>query len=154
MIVTKERRELPCTLNNEQLADLSSTLAAKTMEIAELEERKKSVAADYKAKIDQMAGANNVIAWKVNSKMELREVECEWMFDWENSKKTLYRTDTGEKVSEDFIKAHESQRHFDDLKEAGEPVVGEPVMEEQPAPLPAQLAAPQNLIEGSCEEVK
>ena len=155
MIVKKEVRELPCQLNNEELADLSNTLAAKTMELAELEDRKKSVASDFKAKIDQMAATNNVIARKVNSKTDLRQVECVWQFDWENGKKTLFRTDTGEQIAADFIKDFEMQTHFDDLKKGPEPVPVSPSSTDQPptAAEPAQLMAPQNVIDGECQDV-
>ncbi len=158
-VVTKEVKELPCLLTNEELADLSMTLAAKTMEVTELEERKKSVAADYKAKIDQLSADNNVVARKIGTKSELRKVECRWEYDWSAGKKTLFRTDTGEQIAQDFIKEHEMQTHFDDLKKSGPEttVESEPVVDQPQPPVaaaPAQLPAPQALIEGECQPVQ
>lgn len=153
-LIAKEVRELSCVMTAEELAEASTLLAVKTMELGELEERKKSVAAEFKGKMDVMSAGNTVLARKINSRSELRQVECRWEYDWESGKKTLYRTDTGEQVSQDFIKEHEMQTHFEDLKKEPPVVDGEPVENEQPkASEPAQLPGPQRLIEGEFQDV-
>jgi len=157
-VVTREQRELSCLLTNEELADASNLLASKTMELVELEDRKSVVAKEYKAKIDAMAAANAVTARKINSKSELRQVTCEWAFYWETGKKTLYRTDTDEKIVEDFIKDFESQRHFEDLQKEQEAKAGESELPtgappKMPDPGPPQLMEPQKMIDGTCTEI-
>lgn len=67
MIVTKETRELSCSLTDAEVLEMGKMLAAKTMEIEETKNHAKSVSADYKAKVDEMAAANNVLSRKVNS---------------------------------------------------------------------------------------
>lgn len=128
------RRELECTLTSEQTRTYSGELARLTQSQAELEDKKKEVTADYKAKIDACISQSRVIARKVSSGKEMRDVECRWDYIWNENIKYLIRLDTFEIIDSKVITEDEKQRHFEFEKKnqiESEPEVATPEEELQ-----------------------
>ena len=107
------RKELECILTEAETRTYSGELARLTQSQAELEDRKKEVTADYKAKIDACISQSRVIARKVSTGKEMRDVECKWDFDYLHNVKHLIRLDTFAVEDSKAITEDERQRHFD-----------------------------------------
>lgn len=70
-----------------ELQALGLECARCTTDVNELKDQAKSVASDYKAKVDQKESQRNLIAGKLNSGYEMREVEAIVEFDYPNGTK-------------------------------------------------------------------
>ncbi len=108
----KEYRDLSCKLTGEELRNYSDTLAAKTAERSELEDAKKQASSNYKARIDAIEAENNLLARKIQTRSENRQVECAWEFDWEDGIAHLRRNDTWELVDKKKITDFDRQQFF------------------------------------------
>lgn len=89
--------DLPCKLSGEELAEEAQKLTDLLVEIESLEGKKKAVASDFKGKIDALKARVKELTGVVTHG-EVREVECQWDYDWENATKALIRLDTEEEV--------------------------------------------------------
>ena len=89
--------DLTCKLNPTELAEEAQKLTDLLVEIDTLEGKKKAVASDLKGKIDALKARVKELTGVVNHG-EVREVECQWDFDWESDMKALIRLDTDEEV--------------------------------------------------------
>jgi hypothetical protein len=103
------RQELECILTEEQTKTYSGELARLTQQQAELEDRKKEVGAEYKAKIDACISTTRVIARKVSTGREMRDVEVRWDYDYLANCKCLFRLDTGELLDTKALTENERQ---------------------------------------------
>ena len=103
------RSELECILTEKEIATYSGELARLTQEQAEIESRKKQITADFKAKIDACIATTRVIARKVSSGKEMRDVEVRWDYNYRENVKTLFRLDTGEIVDTKALTESERQ---------------------------------------------
>lgn len=146
----REFRDLPCKLTGEELRNYSDTLAAKTAERSELEDAKKQAASNYKARIDAIEADNNLLARKIQTRSENRQVECMWGFDWEEGIAYLRRTDTWELADRRKITDFDRQQFFvlPQEEEVGQPdpadgmaAPGEQTAGEEAAPETAQAEA-------------
>lgn len=88
------RQELECVLTDSQIKTYSAELARLTQEQAELEDRKKEVTAGYKARIDACISSTRVVARKVATGKEMRDVDVRWELDFDSNAKYLFRLDT------------------------------------------------------------
>ncbi|KAF0218817.1 MAG: hypothetical protein FD174_2600 [Geobacteraceae bacterium] len=115
------RRELPCILSREEKASYSDELARLTQEQAELKDRKKEITAEYKAKIDACTSQSRVIARKISTGKEMRDVECYWEFDYPRCVKSLIRADTFEPIETKTLTGEELQKQLNfEQEEAAE----------------------------------
>lgn len=61
------------------------------------------------ASVDNQIARNRLL---INTGKEFRMVECDWIYDWKNGKKTAHRNDTGEVVGREDITDDERQLDF------------------------------------------
>jgi hypothetical protein len=93
--IKTEKRTLRYDFTAVETHDLSLSLANKTKEKVALEEEKKSVMSQYKAKLDEVTAHCNKLSNQVSDGFEYREVDCEIEYHSpENGKKTVTRLDT------------------------------------------------------------
>lgn len=98
-VIKKEKRFLRCQFSPEELLEVGKTLADATNALTGLEEDKKRVMSDFKAKLDAKQADITIASNKIATGYENRNVECEaHMNTPEPGKKTVYRTDTKAKV--------------------------------------------------------
>jgi hypothetical protein len=95
----------------EETRENAKRLARKNQELAELELKKKQLAADIKAEIDNAnADAAKLARW-VNDEYDFRMVDCEVMLDSPTAGlKTVYRLDTAEVVKQEKMSTEEMQQ--------------------------------------------
>jgi len=103
--------------SEDELKDLSNSMARKVSEKNEVEDQKKSVNSDFKAKIDGADAEINGLARKVQDKYEMRYMECEIIIDHKKKKVMSERLDTKEIVRErDMTEDELQQKLFDEKK--------------------------------------
>jgi hypothetical protein len=91
----KERRTVECVLTQEERNDHSHTLAQSIQELAQLEDRKKSLVKQLDAEIAEKKAVINRESSIVKDGKEYREVLCLWHLDTpKKGKKSLIRTDS------------------------------------------------------------
>lgn len=88
-------RQLPVKLTKEEISAYSLELARLTQEEAEIEDEKKSVSSSFKDRLDRCKFERAVLARKVNSGEEVRQVPCTVLKDYEDGVARLTRDDTG-----------------------------------------------------------
>jgi hypothetical protein len=99
----------------EELQELGRECAQITQDVNDLKGQAKSVASDYKAKVDQKESARNVVANKINNGFEMREIECVVEFDPEVSRKRYHDANTHELLkTADMTSADFQMRMFSD----------------------------------------
>ena len=101
MIIHEERftRSLPVRFTADELRGKADELADKFTKSNKLEEEKKQVGADYKARLDTLGAEMKQLSRHISEKCEYQQVECQAYLDYpEIGKKTIYRTDTGDQV--------------------------------------------------------
>ncbi len=90
--------KLYCTLTEREHRDRAETLARTVRERNTITEDKKAAAAEFKAQVDDRTQQIDKLAEVVRSGKELRDVDCEWRFDFKKNEKSLVRFDTKEVV--------------------------------------------------------
>jgi hypothetical protein len=82
-----------------EISEMSRKLAYETKNIQEIEERKKSVMADFTSKLTESKAIAGRLANNINNGYDYREIECEIVFNTPiGGRKTTSRIDTGEVV--------------------------------------------------------
>jgi hypothetical protein len=105
----KVKKSLECKFTESEIKDFSRTLAYECRQVAQLEEQKKEVVSDFKAKIDAKHSLISMLSNNVNNGYEYRNVDCEVELDTpKKGIKTLTRIDTGAEV--EVTKMTESDR--------------------------------------------
>jgi hypothetical protein len=89
-----ENRHLDCKLTDEEVKQYGEDLAHRLMDISALELEK----ARLNVKIKPIKDEVEKLVVKIDTKQEVKEVVCDWHFDWERGEKRLIRTDTFEEV--------------------------------------------------------
>ncbi len=107
--VITEKRQFVVDLNEKEIATYSNELARVTSEQERLEDEKKSVTSGYKDKIDRLFLDMRTLARKISTKQEMRDIDCEWNFNYRQAMADLIRTDTGEVVAKRAMTAQELQ---------------------------------------------
>ena len=77
----REKRRLPVRLTPEKLQAASDEMAETLRAIESLEAAKKAVASDYKGKIEKNKQRLRELTETIQSKEELQDVECQWIFE-------------------------------------------------------------------------
>jgi len=85
-----EMRHLDCVLTDEEVKQYGEDLAHRLMDITALELEKARV----NNKIKPIKSEVEELVAKIDTKKEVREVACDWHYDWDKGKKRLIRTDT------------------------------------------------------------
>ena len=95
--------------NREELGKIATDLSQKVQELHEKEDRKKDVASQIKAEIDAVNSELNRLANCHRNGLEYRNIKCELSFDFEASKRTYTRKDTGEVIKEEELRQADYQ---------------------------------------------
>ena len=83
----------------EELTGFSQDLARDTAKMGELEDAKKMAMSQFKAELDACHARANLNAEHIRTGKEMRMVDCEVDYDTpKTGKKTITRTDTGERL--------------------------------------------------------
>jgi hypothetical protein len=115
----KFRRSLPVRFTQDELRGKADELADKVARREGLEEEKKRVGADYKARIDATTSDINLLARHITERCEYQQVECQAWLDWPvHGKKTIFRVDTGEEVGVETMQPADRQTAIQWEKEA------------------------------------
>jgi len=117
----KIRKELPCTLTQEELMSYSREMAKQCQDKNKAESSLKEVKAEFNARIAKHDAEINSISQKISNGYEYRDVDCTWEYFWDGGYKVLYRNDTSAEVDRRPIEAHERQAElFEREKAEGE----------------------------------
>lgn len=81
--------------SEDEKKEIAMNMAIEVQKKNQLEEDKKETAAQYKEQITTCENRSRVKANQIEKGYELRPVECEIVFDYENSMIRWVRTDTG-----------------------------------------------------------
>ena len=109
MRMKKSKEYLKCDFTEKEILEFGSDLARKHSEINELEEQKKRVTSDFKAKSDAAEAEASVLARKIQNKHEFRDVECQEIYNYVDKSVTIVRLDTGEIVKTRNMREDEKQ---------------------------------------------
>lgn len=112
-IRTTEERHLTCELSDAEVKQYGEDLAHRLMDITALELEKSRITAKIKPikeDVEELVG-------KIDTQEEVRQVVCDWFYDWDNDKKWLVRTDTFSTVpnTTSGITEDEKQQQFEEL---------------------------------------
>lgn len=114
-----KKEYLKCVLSHNELLEYGNGLARLHAEANELKEQAKSVASDFKAKIDAAGSEAGIFARAIQNGFEYRDVECEVDRDFETKKVYTTRLDTGEIIkSRDMTQEEMQGRLFEAEKAA------------------------------------
>lgn len=124
---SKIKEYLKCVLTEQEIKESGAQLAKSYSDMSELEDAKKSIVSDFKARIDKMAADISGFARKIQNGYEFRNVECEEVRDYDEKFVEVIRLDTGETLRTRVMTADELQtRLFKSKKEDPGPYVLEP----------------------------
>lgn len=87
---------LECILSDQEKLSYSKELGENITLKSRSEEALKSFSTQKKAEIAGHEAKINLLADKINTGREYRDIECEIKFDWEEKTKSWLRKDTGE----------------------------------------------------------
>ena len=107
-LIQKERRKLRCDLTAKEIHDYSIQLANENKNNVSLEDEKKAVMSQYKAKLDESQAQINKLSGLVTDGFEMREVECEAHYHKpERGKKTIIRLDLNKTMAIEQMQDYE-----------------------------------------------
>jgi len=88
------KQNLRVDLSAKEVHDYSIQLANENKKVVSIEEEKKSIMSQYKAKIDESKARINKLSAIVTDAFEMRDIECEIEYNKpEHGKKTIIRRD-------------------------------------------------------------
>ena len=108
--IKKTKESLKCLLTEKEIREAGSSLARQYSRVAELEDEKKSVTSDFKAKIDLATAEASILARMIQNGYEFRTVDCETIWDFDSKTVSVVRQDTGETISERTMTPDELQK--------------------------------------------
>lgn len=107
-LVQTEKRKLRVDLTAKEVHDYSLELAQENKNNVSLEDEKKAVMSQYKAKIDESQAKINRLSGLVTDGYEMRDVECEVTYHKPTKgKKTIVRKDTDKVTSVESMQDYE-----------------------------------------------
>jgi outer membrane murein-binding lipoprotein Lpp len=109
--------------SEKETLELASKLATRNNDVKTLEEDKKRVTSDFKAKIDAASADISLLSSKVSNGYEYRDIKCGVKFHAPaDGMKQLVRMDTGEVVATEEMNDIEKQAvlAFEEEEEEGE----------------------------------
>ena len=109
----KSKRTLRVVLTSGELLGLGKTQADKLNELGAIENDRKRIADEFKAKASALEAAVADLANKISSGYEFRSVGCtEYLGEPEPTQKRIVRDDTGEVVGIEEMNSAELQREL------------------------------------------
>lgn len=114
------KQTLKVVLTEQESLNYGKESARMLEEKTAFEEQLQEIKDSYKGKLSACDALIHKNARLINSGYEYRSVDCEWRYNWKDSKKTLIRNDTGEVINEVDIENHERQEGFVGEKEPAE----------------------------------
>lgn len=108
--IKKESLNLQYKFNAEELRILGHDLAEAQIQLRQLNDDRKRVADEWKAKISTKEAEIASLSNKVSSGYEFRQIPCEITLNEPINKKTIRRLDTGEIVGIQELSDYERQR--------------------------------------------
>ena len=117
----KTKRQLEYKFTEEEIKERSKQLAYECRQVVQLQEQKKEVMSDFKAKIDAKDSLIAALSNNVNNGWEYRTIDCEIEMDTpKKGMKTITRTDTGEEVAKEKMTDDDRQEELPlDMQQAG-----------------------------------
>lgn len=108
--ITKSLKHI---FNDAELLQIGKDLADKANELASLEDDKKRVTSDFKAKIDTVTAEIGIMSRNISTGNEYRMIKCSQAFHVPHpGKKTITRLDTFEVVQISDMTTEEMQQHL------------------------------------------
>lgn len=114
-----ETRELPCAVDDKGVNRLALLAAEIAGRLISLQIRKKAEAKLIASEIAEAEEALHNIHGSIRDRREIRNVDCEIVFDFKKGKATVYRMDSGEEVEVREITEEERQLELEGTKGAG-----------------------------------
>lgn len=106
-------KNLSCDLSEKEIAVYSQELARVTGEQFEIENEKKEALSTFTARLAKCVADRNVLARKVITKKEDRQVECDLDFDYARGMVYTVRMDTGVTIDQRKLTDDERQERLD-----------------------------------------
>lgn len=106
-------KTLSCDLLPEEVATYSQELAIITTEQSEIEAEKKEVMSTFTARLNKCIADGRVLARKITTRKEDRQVECDLEFDYAKGMVYTVRLDTGVTISQRKLTDDERQERLD-----------------------------------------
>lgn len=111
-VLWRGKRELPFSLTPEELTLRGRVIGEKMEQRRLLDEERLEAMADFKARREALDKAIADLGRTLQTGTELREVECETVFDETNTRAETVRTDTGEIIDFRPLTPEERQREM------------------------------------------
>ena len=102
-------KHLECDLTSKERAGYATDLARDTIDHRETKEKAKDVAKDFASSIQSLESSLSRNSRKVSTGKEMRDVECQWIFNFTEGTKHLVRLDTGE-ILNSMVKVTDNDR--------------------------------------------
>ena len=110
-------RDLKVILTEDELKDIGKKQAQAVKQKSSIEWEFGVVKNEWKKKINDQEKIVHKCAELVNDGFEVRPVNCQWRYSWDENRKDLIRLDTGEIVETLAITADERQMWIDEQEE-------------------------------------
>lgn len=128
----KTTRILTCHLKDPDILEISEKLADGLEYLRSLEDDKSSSSSRFNSLIKvEKEKADNLVKL-IKNKIENREIECQYIINWNENKKNLVRLDTNEVIESNALTYEERQTEMeykgfseDDVAEGGDKEKGE-----------------------------
>jgi len=127
--VQEKQEMLKCALTHDELLQFGEELANNQQEAKELEDQLTNIKNDYKAKTSAKEAEIIRLGNLIRQKYEMRPVDCEVTFDFDEGRATVKRMDTGEIVLTRPMTDTELQRELRLFPERSGAGAGESVSE-------------------------
>lgn len=111
-----EIRKLAVTLDEETLAALRKDSADLAVEICDQNEQLKRFTEETKASVKAKENKRRALTEKIESRSEVKNIECVWTKNFGNGRKELLRTDTGAIVDWRPLSHEDRQLAFVDVE--------------------------------------
>lgn len=112
-------KTLSCDLTADEISTYSQELAIITTEQSEVEAEKKEVLSTFTARLNKCIADGRVLARKITTRKEDRQVECDLEFDYAKGMVYTIRTDTGVTIGQRKLSDEERQEWLDFDNEEG-----------------------------------
>ena len=119
-------RTLPVKLTEEQQLEIGLMIAGNEIDIGRLEAEKSAMTKEYNDEIKGKWKENLDLSRTLKAGTKEEQVDCYWSTDDpEDGKKTLYRTDTSEKLETESMDLFDGGKEDEEKQEETEPVPDE-----------------------------
>jgi len=95
----KFNQALKCKLSQEEILQAGEGMANAQKELLEIEDELASIKAQFKSKVECATALIKKNANLIRDKFQLRAVECQRVFDYDEGIVTEFRTDTGDAIA-------------------------------------------------------